>query len=81
MLIEKTNFVVEKYFKDVTITVASLGQTVGQGAVAPGFISSALTACTCSPKRQPTLWMDTMYRLDIVGKALDLSQSNVLYPV
>lgn len=50
MLTEKTNFVVEKYFKDVTITAASLGQTVGQVAVAPGFISSALTACIVHPK-------------------------------
>lgn len=81
MLIEKTKFVVEKYFKDVTITVASLGQTVGQVAVAPVFISSAFTACTCSPKRDSTLWMDTMYRLDIVERALDLPHSNALYPL
>ena len=53
------------------------GQTVDPLAVAPGFIP---TACTdflgsCS------LWMGTLLSLDIVGRALDLLQSNVPYPL
>lgn len=56
MLFDKTKFVAEKYLKDVTITVASLVQTVGQVAVAARFIYIACTACTFSPKREPTLF-------------------------
>ena len=57
------------------LTVVWLGQTEGPLAVTPGFIP---TACT-SIFGTYSLWMDTLLSLDIVGRALDLTQGNVPY--
>ena len=59
------------------LTDAWLGQTEGPLAVAPGFIP---TACTVFLGTY-SLWMDILLSLDIVGRALDLPQSNVPYSV
>ena len=55
---------------------AGLGQTEGPLAVAPGFIPTAFTDFLgiC-------LLMDTLLSLHIVGRSLDLSQSNVASPL
>ena len=52
-----------------------LGQTAGTLAVTRGFIPTACTGFWGTH----SLWMDTLRSLDIVGRALDLSQSNVPY--
>ena len=49
------------------------GQTAGPLAVAPGFIPTAFTDFL----EVHSLWMHTLLSLDIVGRALDLPQSNV----
>ena len=52
-----------------------LEKTDGPMAVAPGFIS---TACTGFLGNY-SLWMDTLFSIDIVERDLELPQSNVPY--
>ena len=58
------------------LTVVWLEQTEGPLAVAPGFIPIACTVFLGFY----SLWIYTLLSLDVVGRALDLSQSKVPYP-
>lgn len=55
------------------LTVVWMGQTEGPLVVATGFIPTAVLTFL----ETDSVWMDTLFILDIVGRALDLPQSNV----
>ena len=57
----------------LTIADCQPEQTEGPLSVAPGFIPTACTGFFGTY----SLWMDTFLSLDIVGRALNLAQSNV----
>ena len=61
----------------MTLIVAWLGKTVGPLTVAPEFIPTACAAFVGTH----SLWIYTLLSLDIVGRALDLPQTNVHYPL
>ena len=67
----------EEWIKKMWHIYAWLGQTEEPLAVAPGFIFTVFTGFGGTY----SLWTDTLVSLDIVGRALNLSQSNVPYPL
>ena len=60
-----------------TNTVPWLGQTAG----ATGSGTRIYPYCMYWLFETYSLWMDTLLSLDTVGRALDLPQSNVPYPL
>ena len=59
------------------VTVVWLGQIAEQLAMATGFVSPPWTGIWGTY----SLWKDNLLSLDIVGRVLDLPQSNVSYPL